>query len=276
VETALRIMAAMPADERTMTTFCLTVPNEDAARAMRLYSHEGTLGYIFDGVDQRSYDADWINFELSAITDDDESVAAPALIAYLWRLIMRMSSAKRPLMLQLDEASAYVEGGFVKGMEKGLRTYRKLKTQVIFATQSVIDLSKSSISHIILNSCPTQIYVQDSAVATPAGVALLGSLGLTADDANVIAGMGQAGEYFIHRPGAGKAVVSFDLVTPIATRTVLMTDDNHYQHARYIEAKADREGRDFLDAWMQDAGIDVADLLDEQPDFRPVLRMAAE
>jgi type IV secretion system protein VirB4 len=278
VETALRIMAKMPADERTMTTFCLTVPNEDAARAMRLYSHEGTLGYIFDGVDDRSYDADWINFELSAITDDDESVAAPALIAYLWRLIMRMSSAKRPLMLQLDEASAYVEGGFVKGMDKGLRTYRKLKTQVVFATQSVIDLSKSSISHIILNSCPTQIYVQDTAVTTPAGVAVLGSLGLTPDDAGVIAGMEQAGEYFIHRPGAGKTVVTFDLVTPIASHMVLMTDDQHYQHARTVEAKAERDGLDFFDAWMADGGINAADLLGENFDNGNHfdMRMAAE
>ena len=263
VETALRIMATMPLDERTVTTFCLTVPNEDAARAMRLYSHEGTLGYIFDGVDHRSYDAAWINFELSAITDDDESVAAPALIAYLWRLIMRMSSARRPLMLQLDEASSYVEGGFVKGMEKGLRTYRKLKTQVVFATQSVIDLSKSSISRIIMNSCPSQVFVQDTAIVTPEGISALATLGLTADDAATIAGMDQAGQYFVHRPGAGKSVVTFDLATPIAARTVLMTDDVHYQHARSLEAIAEREGRDFLDVWMEDAGIDVTDLLNE-------------
>lgn len=277
VETALRIMATMPKDERTMTTFCLTVPNEDAARAMRLYSHEGTLGHIFDGIDHRSYDADWINFELSAITDDDESVAAPALIAYLWRLIMRMSSSRRPLMLQLDEASAYVEGGFVKGMEKGLRTYRKLKTQVVFATQSVMDLSRSSISHIILNSCPTQIYVQDNAVTSPDGLKVLSTLGLTADDANVIAGMAQGGDYFIHRPGAGKAVVSFDLATPISSRTVLMTDDDHYRHARTIEAQAERSGRDFLDSWMEDAGIDAADLLDEDVAAEELpMRMAAE
>jgi type IV secretion system protein TrbE len=137
VDTALRIMATMPPNDRTMTTFALTVPNQVAAQAMRLYTSDGPLGYVFDAIDNRSYDADWINFELSAITDDDEAMAAPALISYLWRHIMRLSSARRPLMLQLDEASAYVAGGFVKGLAWGLRTYRKLRTQVVFATQSL-------------------------------------------------------------------------------------------------------------------------------------------
>lgn len=277
IENTLRLMADMPADERTMTTFCLMVPNEDAARAMRVFSKEGPLGYIFDGVDSRSYDANWINFELSSITEDDEAAAAPALIAYLWQLIKRMSSSRRPMMLQLDEASAYVEGGFVRGLEKGLRTYRKLKTQVIFATQSIMDLERSEISHIILNSCPTQIYVQDTAVMTRKGISVLEALGLSEDDAAVIANMGQAGQYFIHRPGAGKAVVTFDLGTPIAARTVLMTDDDHYQHCRKIEVEAEKAGIDFLDAWMHDIGIDVAGFLGEKSAaVVHNLRMAAE
>lgn len=278
IENTLRLMADMPADDRTMTTFCLMVPNGDAARAMRTYSKEGTLGYIFDGVDNRSYDANWINFELSSITEDDEAAAAPALIAYLWQLIKRLSSSRRPMMLQLDEASAYVEGGFVRGLEKGLRTYRKLKTQVIFATQSIMDLERSEISHIILNSCPTQIYVQDSAVMTRKGISVLEALGLSEDDAAVIANMGQAGQYFIHRPGAGKAVVTFDLATPIAARTVLMTDDDHYQHCRKIEVEAEKAGVDFLDAWMEDAGIDVAAMLGEETAAAETydMRMAAE
>jgi type IV secretion system protein TrbE len=276
VETALRIMASMPPDERTMTTFCLTVPNEDAALGMRLYSSEGNLGYIFDGVDHRSYDADWINFELSAITEDHEAIAAPALIGYLWRFIMRMSSSKRPIMLQLDEASSYVEGGFVAGLEIGLRKYRKLKTQVVFATQSILDLANSSISHIILNSCPTQIFVQDTAVATPKGVAILNTLGLTEDDAQVITGMDQAGEYFIHRPRAGKAVVTFDLKSPIGSRTVLMTDDDHYRLAIPVEARAKRNDTEFLDEWMAEAGIDVAENLNETVFDDDPIRIAAE
>ncbi|GEO41824.1 conjugal transfer protein TrbE [Skermanella aerolata] len=268
VDTALRIMARMPPEDRTLTTFVLNVPSEEAARAMRLYSHDGPLGYIFDAVDNRSYEADWINFELSAITDDDEAMAAPALIAYLWRHIMRLSSARRPLMLQLDEASAYVAGGFVKGLGWGLRTYRKLRTQVVFATQSVLDLSKSDISHIILNSCPTQVYVQDSAVLTAEGLRVLGELRLCQHDAEVIAGMNQAGDYFVHRPGAGKAVVSFDLGSPISSALVLMTDDQHYQLARRVE----RRGGDFLVEWMVEQGIAVDRILGEKSE--PLLRAA--
>jgi type IV secretion system protein TrbE len=268
VDSALRIMAQMSPDDRTMTTFCLNVPSEEAARAMRLYTHDGPLGYIFDAVDDRSYDADWINFELSAITDDDEAMAAPALISYLWRHIMRLSSARRPLMLQLDEASAYVSGGFVKGLGWGLRTYRKLKTQVVFATQSVLDLSKSDISHIILNSCPTQIYVQDSAVTTAEGLRVLNELRLSQHDADVIAGMDQAGSYFVHRPGVGKAVVSFDLGSPISSAMVLMTDDQHYQLARRVE----RRGGDFLTEWMAEHFIPVGQILGEEPE--PLLRAA--
>ena len=273
ITSCLDMMARMKPDDRTMTTFCLNVPNERAAKAMRLYTHDGTLGYIFDEVDNRSYDADWINYELSAITEDDETIAAPALIAYLWRHIMRMSSSKRPLMLQLDEASAYVEGGFVKGLARGLRTYRKMKTQVVFATQSILDLAKSDISHIILNSCPTQIYVQDNAVVTDQGLKVLNELGLNQHDAEVIANMEKGGNYFVHRPGAGKAVVTFDLASPIAAAMVLMTDDQHYQRAKTVEVQAKKQGTDFLTAWMADRGIDIRAILGENT-FD--IRMAAE
>lgn len=273
ISTCLDMMARMNADDRTITTFVLNVPNEKAAKAMRLYTHDGPLGYIFDAVDNRSYDADWINFELSAITEDDETIAAPALIAYLWRHIMRMSSSKRPLMLQLDEASAYVEGGFVKGLARGLRTYRKMKTQVVFATQSILDLAKSDISHIILNSCPTQIYVQDSAVVTAQGLKVLNELGLNEHDAEVIANMEKGGNYFVHRPGVGKAVVTFDLGSPIAASMVLMTDDQHYQRAKTVEAQAKKQGVDFMTAWMEDRGIDIRRVLDET---HFDIRMAAE
>lgn len=276
VEDALRAMAKMDLDERTVSTFCLVVGSKDAAMAMRLYSKEGALGHIFDGVDNRSYDADWINFELSAITEDEEtaSIAAPALISYLWRFIMRMSSSKRPLMLQLDEASAYVEGGFVSGLVRGLRTYRKMKTQVIFATQSILDLKNSAASHIILNSCPTQIYVQDDAVVTDPGLKVLSELGLSLSDAQVIKGMNKAGQYFLHRPGAGKAVISLDLKSPIAESMVLMTNDDHYQRARFVERHS--QGRDFLDAWMEDRGIDVRDILGEDAFQVEQFGMAAE
>lgn len=276
VEDALRAMAKMDPDERTVSTFCLVAGSADAVAAMRLYSQEGALGHIFDAVDNRSYDADWINFELSAITEDEEtaSIAAPALISYLWRFIMRMSSSKRPLMLQLDEASAYVEGGFVSGLVRGLRTYRKMKTQVIFATQSILDLKNSAASHIILNSCPTQIYVQDDAVLTDPGLKVLRELGLSESDAQVIAGMEKGREYFLHRPGAGKAVITLDLDSPIARSMVLMTNDDHYQRARFVEKHS--AGRDFLDAWMEDRGIDVADVLGEDGDAADPMRMAAE
>lgn len=40
VERALCIMANMPPDCRTMTTFSMLIPNEEAAQAMRLYSQQ--------------------------------------------------------------------------------------------------------------------------------------------------------------------------------------------------------------------------------------------
>lgn len=264
VDTALKILSRMPEDDRTMTSFCLNVPNAVVAQGMRIYTNDGALGHIFDAVDTRSYDAPWINFELSAITGDDEAQAAPALISYLWRFIQRISSSKRPISLQLDEASAYVGGAFEKGLGWGLRTYRKLKTQVIFATQSVLDLSKSNIAHIILNSCPTQIFVQDSAVTSPAGMRVLDELKLTPHDAEIIASMTQAQDYFIHRYGIGKAIVTFDLNTPIARATVCATDDEHYQAARLLEKSSDN----FMDDWLGMAGIDAEISLDEVGSFK--------
>ena len=81
--------------------------------------------------------------------------------------------------------------------------------------------------------------------------------------------MNQAGDYFVHRPGAGKAVVSFDLGSPISSAMVLMTDDQHYQLARRVE----RRGGDFLIEWMVEQGIAIDQILGEKPEL---LMRAAE
>src|SRR5450631_2967901 len=68
-----------------------------------------------------------------------------------------------PTMIVLDEAWALLDNPlFAPKIKDWLKTLRKLNAFVVFATQSVEDASKSSISDTLVQQTATQIYLPNS------------------------------------------------------------------------------------------------------------------
>ena len=65
-----------------------------------------------------------------------------------------------PTIIVLDECWKYLENPmFAEKINEWLKTLRKYNTSVIFATQSISDITKSAIFETALDNCPSRIFL---------------------------------------------------------------------------------------------------------------------
>lgn len=96
-------------------------------------------------------------FEMGEMLKDRYAIGP--ILLYLFHRIQK-SLDGRPTMIVLDEAWALIDNPiFAPKIKDWLKTLRKLNTCVIFATQSVEDAAKSSISDTLVQQTATQIFL---------------------------------------------------------------------------------------------------------------------
>jgi type IV secretory pathway VirB4 component len=166
-------------DDLTMSAFVNALGHDGIKAALRPYTRDGSLGYLFDAVDNRTYDADWITVELDELLEDED--AAGPLMVVLWRMIRRLCSADRPMIIPIDEAWMAMAGPFLELLEVGMRTFRRENARVIFATQSAKDFADSDLAKIVLNACSLKIFFPDLAMKNDDVAAAYVACGVDAD-----------------------------------------------------------------------------------------------
>src|SRR6185437_10653676 len=95
-------------------------------------------------------------FETEALMH--QAVVVPPVLTYLFhRLEERFDG--RPTLLILDEAWVFLDNPiFAARIREWLKVLRKKNVAVVFATQSLADISNSSIAPAIIESCPQRIF----------------------------------------------------------------------------------------------------------------------
>ena len=120
----------------------------------------------------------FITFEIEKLMAQGERVLLPVLTYLFHRIDQRLDG--RPTIVVLDEAWVMLMNGtFGAKVEEWLRTLRKKNAAVILATQSVTEVANSSLRDLILESCPTKIYLPNAEARSPATAELYRKFGLT-------------------------------------------------------------------------------------------------
>ena len=138
--------------------FGLEGPGTLAGR-LAMWHGEGSHAGVFDNeIDSLDFSVNTIfGFEMAELLKDKVSLA-PVLL-YLFHKI-NLSLDGTPTMIILDEAWALIDNPvFAPKIKDWLKVLRKLNAMVIFATQSVEDASKSSISDTLIQQTSTQIFL---------------------------------------------------------------------------------------------------------------------
>lgn len=209
-------------DDLTMSAFVNALGHEDLQHALRPYTRDGSLGYLFDAVDNRSYDAQWITVELDDLVEDPAAIAP--LMAVLWRMIRRLCRPDRPMVIPIDEAWMAMGGPFLELLEQGMRTFRRDNARVVFATQSAVDFANSDLAKIVLNACSVKIFYPDKAMLDDTVAAAYVACGVPAEQVDRM-----TYEFKPHEPrwcllvqAGGTRVLNLDLEQDVAPESYLL------------------------------------------------------
>lgn len=157
---AIVSLASAKPEERTLFGLTLLLQDESLRQALLPFTIQGAHGHLLDSSkDTLSY-SPWQCFEMEVLMETP-SVVLPVLSYLFHRLEQRFTG--RPTLLVLDEAWLFLDNkAFAAKIREWLKVLRKANVMVVFATQSITDISQSSIASTLREACFTKIYLPNS------------------------------------------------------------------------------------------------------------------
>jgi type IV secretion system protein VirB4 len=196
---ALRILAQDPVAMRTLSNLRIQVQDAEIRDALREFCRGGTYGHLLDGATDSiagATESTYQVFELSRIRELHPSVFIPILL-YLFRVVERRLRADRPTLIVLEEVwSALMESQFAVRIKQWLLTLRKRNAAVVLVAHTPAQIAELDNREVIIDSCPTKIYLPNPEAAEPESARLYTSMGLTDREVQIIARATKKKHYF--------------------------------------------------------------------------------
>ena len=165
VWTALQSLASAPKAERTLTGLAVLVQSNALVAALTPYTLEGAYGRLLDGSAESLMSSEVLHFEMQGLMQH-KALIAPVLTYLFHRLEARFDG--RPTILILDEAWTFLDDALLAArIREWLKTLRKKNVAVVFATQSLADIERSTIASALIESCPTRIFLPNDRALEP-------------------------------------------------------------------------------------------------------------
>ncbi|CAM3014381.1 conjugal transfer protein TrbE [Brevundimonas diminuta] len=195
---ALGALSDAPVAQRTLSVFCALVQDRAVAAALEPLTMKGPHGALLDGEGETPVAGRFDTFELESLMGTPSAVA-PVLSALFHHLERDFDG--RPTLLVLDEAWLFLgETAFAAKIREWLKTLRKKRVAVVFATQSLDDVAASSIASSLIESCPTQIFLPNPRALEPASARLYEGFGLNRRQLELIAFATPKRAYYWRQP----------------------------------------------------------------------------
>jgi type IV secretion/conjugal transfer VirB4 family ATPase len=212
---ALELLCGSPS--RTLTDLVNTVQDQTLRDALTPYTLAGPLGRLLDADEDGLGDDTFAVFELDHIASLGEKNLVPVLL-YLFHRIERRLAVGRPTLIALGEAwLALSHTLFREKIREWLKTLRKTNGAAILETQSISDITNSQIRDVIIESCPTKIFLPNAEARTEHAAGAYEALGLSQRQIELVAHAVPKRHYYYTSPlgrrlfelGLGPVALSF-------------------------------------------------------------------
>lgn len=249
---ALGNLAGAPCAERTLTGLSLLLQSNTLKTALQPYTLEGAHGDLLDAAEDGLALGDVECFESEAVMGEG-GLAEPVLSYLFHRLEARFDG--RPTLLILDEAWVFLDNPlFAARIRAWLKVMRKRNVAVVFATQSLADISASSIAPAIIESCPQRILLPNDRAIEPQGRAAYAAFGLNDTQIELIARAAPKRHYYLQSARGNRL---FELgLGPVALALCGASDPA--SHKRIDAILADRDASEFASRFLEASGLDWA------------------
>ncbi len=236
-------------DQRTMTDFIYTLQNSELKDALNYYASGGTLGSLLDAKHDSLRGGRFQVFEMDHIMGQGERALVPILM-YLFHVIEKRLDG-RPTLVVLDEAWVMLKHPlFKEKIGEWLRTMRKMNAAVVFATQSLGDVTKSSLNDAILNSVATKILLANPEANTENMRPIYESIGLNERQVQNISMATPKRDYYLHST-AGRRMINLGLGS-VALSFVGASGKEDIARARQL---IEQYGDEWPAHWMRERGV---------------------
>jgi type IV secretion system protein VirB4 len=250
---ALTRLAASPPAERTLTGLKTLVQDRAIKDALACYCLDGAYGRLLDAEEETLSLSRWQVFEMHELMKSYPNAVMPVLTYLFHRLDQRFGRA--PTLLILDEGWLFLDDPvFAPKIREWLKTLRKKKVYVVFASQSLTDLAGSTILETVKESCFTKIYLPNrTAMDDERSIAFYRGFGLNDQQIALIAGATPKREYYFTSP-AGNRLFSLALGELGLAYCAATGADDQRLADRWCELPTAR----FNDEYLRARGLDWA------------------
>jgi type IV secretion system protein VirB4 len=261
VWTALQSLASAPVQERTLTGLAVLIQSSALVAALTPYTLEGAYGRLLDGSSESLTVTDVLHFEMEALMQH-KALIAPVLTYLFHRLEARFDG--RPTLLILDEAWTFLDDAlFAARIREWLKTLRKKNVAVLFATQSLADIERSTIASSLIESCPTRIFLPNDRALEPQARAVYERFGLNARQVEILSLATPKRDYYVQTARGNRlfelglgpiALALCGASTPDDQRLIdRCTAAGHGFAARFLEAKGLAWAAELIARWQRPA-----------------------
>lgn len=230
--------------------------------ALGPYILGGEYGTLFDARSTNILWGDkWTMIEMGTLMNLSSACVTPALSFLLHQCEKQFDGS--PVMLILDEAHTFFENKiFAKEIAIWLKTLRKLNVSVIFATQEIEDILKSSIAHTLVSQCPTKIYLADENAETPLSAEGYKQFGLEDSEIHFLAQKMQKQRDYYYRSSLGRR--KFQLGLDELQLAVITTETTDHPLLDKIEEEFGRNtGKELVKEILKAKNIEFEYLLED-------------
>jgi type IV secretion system protein VirB4 len=183
---ALTLLAEVPVEQRTISNLITQVQDAAVRDGLSPFSLTGPLGRFLDADRDVLLDGDFVTFELETLMGMGPKVTIPVLTYLFHRIEQRLDG--RPTLIVIDEAWVVLANStFGAKLEEWLRTLRKKNAAVVLATQSLSEIANSPHRDVILESCPTKLYLPNAEARNPQTRELYRKFGLSERQIGILA-----------------------------------------------------------------------------------------
>jgi type IV secretion/conjugal transfer VirB4 family ATPase len=234
--------------QRTLSNFLLTLQDNRLREALEYYSLRGSAGRLLDAESDGLQTDIFQVFELEHLMGRGEKIVLPVLAYLFHRLEQRFEG--QPTLLVLDEAWVMLgHPAFRTKLREWLKVLRKSNVAVIFATQSLSDLSHSGIDDVIFESCPSKILLPSPQAQTEALSGLYQAIGLNRRQIQIVSNAVPKRQYYHLHPDGSRV---FELgLTPPEMAFVGASGRDDLARIRHLQ-KLDARG--WPSTWLRERG----------------------
>lgn len=262
---AVGLLAESPPEDRTLTALLVGLGDERLRALVRPYTLEGPYGQLFDA-DRDSFSGGegavrHQVVELSHLVGMSDRVLVPAL-TYLFRRVEESLDGS-PTLIVIEEAwAALMHGRFADRLRQWLLTLRKRNAAVVVVAHSPAQFRDGvKGAQLLVESCPTRIFLPNPDAAEPDTASLYRWLGLNEAEVARLARARKKRDYYVRSPSGAR---TFDLALGALEMAFLGTLPGRSADETVREAArlAETEGDGWPAEWLRLCGLGTeADVL---------------